>query len=165
MLCGIKTLTIYLLIMEPGNLVVAVSIRAARKIGSVPHGNYHISGLHCEVWSLCEHTPNAYHSKVIMAGNWKEGGNRSLQNFSSLFPDKQIMIKEFKVQHCKLLGNGIVWKILWNSMWYVWKRIQYLIKRKFSFILKLNKSSLIFKFKSFRCFKRFGNQRDLIHWN
>lgn len=38
--------------MEPGNLVVAVSIRAARKIGSVPHGNYHISGLHCEVWSL-----------------------------------------------------------------------------------------------------------------
>lgn len=60
--------------MEPGNLVVAVSIGAARKIGSVPHGNYHISGLHCEVWSLCEHTPNAYHSKVIMAGNLKGGG-------------------------------------------------------------------------------------------
>lgn len=164
MLCGIKTLTIYLLIMEPGNLVVAVSIGAARKIGSVPHGNYHISGLHCEVWSLCEHTKCislwSNHGREL-----KGGGNCSLQNFSSLFPDKQIMIKEFKVQHCKLLGNGIVWKILWNSMWYVWKRILYLIKWKFSFILKLNKSSLIFKFKSFRCFKRFGNKRDLIHWN
>lgn len=71
--------------MEPGNLVVAVSIGAARKIGSVPHGNYHISGLHCEVWSFCEHTPNAYHSKVIMAGNLKGGGKSQPTKFFITF--------------------------------------------------------------------------------
>ena len=72
--------------MQPRNLVVFVSFSTARKIGSVPHGNYHVLGFHCEVWSIWKNIYIAiYHQNFKCNQSGKIEERRQITNFLPVY--------------------------------------------------------------------------------